>query len=494
MHESKMKFTNRNVLTLLILILIVGSLLRFYGLENQSLWNDELSSWQRSSYDNLYSVIDKGVRPDVHPPGYQIFLYFVEKYIGDSEPILRFPSAVSGVLSIFIIFLVGLRLYSYREGLIASAFMAVLWCPIYFSQEARVYSMLLLFTLLATHFWISILESLKGKARLSYYTIIGYIITGIISSYLHYFGLYLLLLQGLGAALFCIQRRRALVYVLLIYSLILLAYLPWLPTMWKHLTKGEIWIKPPGSITAIFVGYLHFSFNESKELLLFVMMLYSFLFVRSLCNILKFKEHENSRMTLLSPNLLLVLWLIVPLAGVYMKSILSPPVLTFRNLIISLPAAYLLLSRSITQLPLRSRYNAIVATAIVGLLLFHLIFRLDYYSKPHKQQFREAVNFIVEQDHVYRDSLIIGYAWNREYFNYYFKRKGSERRVDVIGGEERDISNVAEVISIQDPPYIWYICAHRTPDGKFMHFLNKRLRFIDHKKFLGADVWLFENK
>lgn len=494
MQLLKRNLTNKNALVLLILILILGSLLRFYGLNNQSLWNDELSSWVRSSYDNLSTVINKGVRPDDHPPGYDIFLYFVEKHIGDSEVILRFPSALTGVLSIFVIFLIGLRLYSYREGLIASALMAVLWCPIYYSQEARPYSMLLLFTLLATYFWIPVLKSLSKKVRLSYPTTFGYIITAIISCYLHYFGLYLIALQGLFAILFFIRRRQALVYILLIYFPILLAYLPWLPTMWEHLNKGPTWIKPPGTITFAFVRYLHFLFNKSKTLLLFVLMLYSFLFVRSLYNILKFKEYKNIRTALLSPGLLLVIWLIVPFVGVYIKSILSTPVLTRRNLIISLPAAYLLLSRSITQLPLHSKNKAIITLVIVGLFLFHLIFHMDYYSKPHKEQFREAVGFIVEHDRLYKNSLIIGYAWNRDYFNYYFERKGSDRRVNVLGGQEKDISNVAEVISTENPQYVWYVRAHRGPDVAFIDFLNRNLIFIDHKKFIDADVWLFENK
>ena len=52
------------------------------GLDNQSLWLDELSSQVRSNQKNLSEVINRNVRSDLHPPGYQILLYFVEKYIG----------------------------------------------------------------------------------------------------------------------------------------------------------------------------------------------------------------------------------------------------------------------------------------------------------------------------------------------------------------------------------------------------------------------------
>jgi len=389
--------------------------------------------------------------------------------------------------------------------------MAVLWCPIYYSQEARPYSILILLASLATYFWISILENLKEKVKPSYFTILGYIITAIISSYLHYFGLYLIVLQGLGAVLFFIRRRRALVYILSIYLLIILAYLPWLPAMWRQFFSPVTrqmgsWIpQPRTNIFNYYFQYLEFLFNNSRipfyrhshlaepysrPLLSIVLVLYLFLLVHSLYNIWRTKGCKNRKKMLFSPSFLLILWLIVPFTFIYIESKVGVPVLTFRNLIISLPAAYLLLSRSITQLPLRSRSRAVVASVIVGLFLSHL----QYYSKPFKYQFREAVYFIAERDHLYENSLIIGYAWNPAYFNFYFKKKGSVRRVNVMGGSRKDIPRIDKVIRRENPRYIWYIYAHRQPNPKFIAFLNKNLTLIEHKKFLGAAVLLFENK
>lgn len=39
----------------LFLVLSLGAFFRLYGLEAQSFWNDELSSWFRSNYDSLYA-------------------------------------------------------------------------------------------------------------------------------------------------------------------------------------------------------------------------------------------------------------------------------------------------------------------------------------------------------------------------------------------------------------------------------------------------------
>jgi len=492
METAKVHVVRKHVPVQLMLILVVGSLLRFYGLGSESLWNDELSSWRRSTYEDFSTVISEGVRPDVHPPGYHAILYLVEKYIGDSESTLRFPSALSGTISLYVVFLLGLRLYSHEEGLMASALMAVLWCPIYYSQEVRPYSMLLLFTLLATYFWLLVVSNLRRQTKASYYAIVAYVLSAIACSYLHYFGLYLVGLQGLGAAISCIRKRKAWLSVAAIYSAISLAYSPWVPTMWEHLNRGPIWISPPAGIARTSLACLRFFFNGSRAIVLFVLVMYSYLLLGHLYQVLSSSAYKNRRMTAFSPGLLLAAWLIVPFAGAYTRSRVSTPVLSSRNLIISLPAAYLLLSRSITQLPLRSRHRAVATCGLIGLLLVHLLFRRDYYSTAHKEQFREAVGFIVERDHLYKDSLIIGYAWHQDYFNYYFERRGSPRRVTVIAGHQKDIPKVGELITRQDLQYMWYIRGHRVPAVAFVDYLQENLTLIEHKELVGADVWLFQ--
>jgi len=63
MEPLKEILSKKTILVSLLLILSFGSFLRFYGLSNQSLWNDELSSWSRSNYENLTEVIKKGCYP-----------------------------------------------------------------------------------------------------------------------------------------------------------------------------------------------------------------------------------------------------------------------------------------------------------------------------------------------------------------------------------------------------------------------------------------------
>ena len=58
---------------LLIAIIAFAAALRFFDLSAESLWNDELYSWNASNQDKL-SETWAYVKGDVNPPGYQTLL------------------------------------------------------------------------------------------------------------------------------------------------------------------------------------------------------------------------------------------------------------------------------------------------------------------------------------------------------------------------------------------------------------------------------------
>ena len=529
---------NRTALALFATLLLAGSL-RFYGLEIQSLWADELSTWYNAGKDNLSEVVAmaRAGLQEATPPGYFFLIYFIEKYLGDSEWILRFPSAVAGVLSVLVIYLLGRRLYSPREGLIAALLLTVLWTPIYYSQEARAYSLLLLFALLATYFWVALVRDLAYGSRVSVYEALGYVVSAAAASYLHYYGLYLIGLQGLGAALLFVRRVRPLGYLALIYSLVLLAYLPWLVVVLSDLSQyGPAmsvrmnWLPSPHP-EAVW-DYLKFLFNHSEVLVGVVLALYLFLLLKGLHVLFKARRQEEPtriKDLFLSPGMLLALWLIVPFAGAYTISVLWSPFLVNRALIISLPAAYLLVARAVTQLPLRPKAQLGLVTGAAVLLVSHLLFSMDYYTEPHKEQFREAMQFVIENDRP--NSFIVscgsGYygpdypppkaIWepdnpqNRsttdtldyyrpedkfetEKFNYYLERQGSDRRVQAAACEAQDMSTLDALLKRNGYHYVFYVEAHNSPKPKtpLIQSLRNEYELVSREKLDGARVHLFK--
>jgi uncharacterized membrane protein len=127
-ERSLRSLLESRALLVLLAIMLLGAVLRFYGLGFQSLWSDELASWDFSNRETISQVIG-GVRSDDHPPLYSLILRFTQWIFGDSEWALRFPSAFAGWLCIPAIYLLGKRLYSESEGIKAALFLAVFWAP-----------------------------------------------------------------------------------------------------------------------------------------------------------------------------------------------------------------------------------------------------------------------------------------------------------------------------------------------------------------------------
>jgi len=474
----------------LSLILLLGTVLRLYGLENQSLWNDELESWRQSSFDTPMEVLREGVIPNTHPPAFQLLLYGVVQYLGSRETLLRLPSAVSGVLAIFVIYLLGRRLFSHREGLLAAFFLAVLWAPIYFSQEARNYSMLLLLTELAAYFWLGLVLHSRDRMPWRRTDISGYILTALAACYTHQFGLLLIALQALASLLFAAMQRRNGKRYALVYTGIALGYLPWLPAMLEQLghTQNISWIHPP-DITA-FPAFIAFALNRIKPMAILVLLLYLYLAIHFLVT-LRRQEALAWGMMLLSPEALLAYWLLVPFAIVYLISLVWTPMLTQRNLIILLPPVYLLLARAITQLPFNRGWKVGIALLLAGVPLYHMLFVQGYYRYPHKEQYREAVRYVIDRYSEESPSLIVGYAAYPEYFDYYFERFGSELRTALVAGKRGDVKTLTTLLTHAEPERLWYISAHKTPSAAFLELLEREMLLLDKKSFLGAEVRLF---
>jgi hypothetical protein len=126
----------------------VAAVLRFYGLGHQGFWFDEANTAQlvRFSPGKMLGLIPQS---ESTPPLYYCVAWVWARVFGDHEAGLRSLSAVAGVLVVPVAYAIGARLMSRRAGLIAAALTACSPLLIWYSQEARSYSMLVLLTALS---------------------------------------------------------------------------------------------------------------------------------------------------------------------------------------------------------------------------------------------------------------------------------------------------------------------------------------------------------
>ena len=490
----------------LALVFILGAGMRFYGLGVQSLWLDEACTWCTAEHPTLRQVAVQDRTWNMYPPGYPFLMHFVVKGLGESEVLLRLPSAIVGTLAIALMFWVGARFWSYREGLVAAGFTAVSLFPIYYAQEARPYAGLLFLVLASTVAWSYVMEDLLRGRRPRGWVFGLHVVAGILTCYWHYFGLLFIVLQGAASVVILPRKVRSAAWVLAGYGLMALGFTAWLPGLWFHWSHQHLGPQNPVPGSGIFVSffdYISAMFSHgrvraplSKAAAGAALAAMALVFLRGARAWRKAPKNPVRRRILWARGILLAGWLLLPFLLAFFKSTTSTSVFTHRNLTISLPAVYLLTARGLWLLPLPKRpvSHAVLAAVLLGAMLGRVLVFSGYYSFPHKDQFREAVDFVMQRQASPKGALVVGFGHNDATYRYYFKRYGVEHRLDLWAGREKDISELERLLEESRARYVWYLTADPYPDQTFAEYLNTHFTGQLKQEFSGVTVYLLEHR
>lgn len=122
-------------------VVVLGAFVRLAGLGDKSLWIDEsFSIWL--SRQPLGTVWRLTADLDLHPPLYYTLLHHWLAVGGDSEAAARSLSALVGVLTLPVVYLIGARVGGRSLGLVAAGLLAVSPMHVYYAQQARMYTLL----------------------------------------------------------------------------------------------------------------------------------------------------------------------------------------------------------------------------------------------------------------------------------------------------------------------------------------------------------------
>jgi mannosyltransferase len=157
--------------------LLVATGLRFVGLQS-SLWYDEILTLVDSVRQPLHEILTSFPGIYAHPL-YSLFAHASIAAFGESAWALRLPASVFGVATIGMVYLLGRRLLSRAEAWAGAAVLATSYHHVWFSQNARGYTLLGLLTLLTTHFLLRAED--RGHRR----DVAGYVLTSALGIYTH---------------------------------------------------------------------------------------------------------------------------------------------------------------------------------------------------------------------------------------------------------------------------------------------------------------------
>ena len=130
-------------------------------------WIDEIIALQRSFRLPMTDILTTFLG-DNHHPLYSIFARATLVLFGEAPWALRLPAVAFGVAAVAATYLVGRLVTSRREALIASLLLAVSYHHVWFSQNARGYTLIGFLAVLSTWLLLRMLESPSWRLALAF--------------------------------------------------------------------------------------------------------------------------------------------------------------------------------------------------------------------------------------------------------------------------------------------------------------------------------------
>jgi mannosyltransferase len=494
-HPSKRP--NLNQWSILIGLILLGAALRLPFLETQSIAFDESFSLAVSSAD--WGLLFQAILSDgVHPPLFYGLHKLNLAVMGHSEFGQRFMMAAFSLLGLPAIYQAGKRLFNPTVGSMAMLLLALNPLHIWFSQEARMYSLLsMLVTLSMVFFW----EAINHHQRRTWITL------GVINALIyliHYFGLLVPVIQcGYLMLTFKYNHKRLRAWtVSQIGAGVVLV--PWLVATFLRPVQSfgiGFLVRPALLDLPLTFWNLTTGINDYGVSALLTLIFFGAAFIAAL-----FIRAPGTRPPGSRPHLLLVCWGVVPILLIWIisqrRSFYADRYFSF-----CIPALLLLAAYGLFQLasPAQRRIVGVglVAATLTGLIA---MFMLPTYQKD---QWRLAADYIAHHeqpaDVVLLRSLHIKYA-----FDYYYEGRAESVPATVNLTEY----NVEELTSGAARAWLVFPYTRRPthypmqpltdesvwdleqdePARLKAWFEAHQANIVDSQRFLGIQLWLVDLK
>lgn len=496
----------------LIAIVTFAAFLRFLDIGSESYWLDEIVM-VRLAGDSLSAIVEE-LRDTANPPVYILLSYAWAQMFGTSEAATRSLSALAGVTSILMIYLVGREMYSRKVGVLAALIMALSTFQVWYSQEYRYYAVFQLTALMTAFFYVT---WLRYRYRLDLFAFVAF---SIITANVH---AYAVLFQ-IGLALhFLIQWRKLKplhVWWLVAQIVILLGVSPRLIEVVGALNANPAALDLTLGGTAFSTGAI-----TSPPLYAPLRTLVNFMFVQRsyvpwavvgvgaavmVSGVIVFALLRRavwfSALRVVTADiarrvrrresglLLLILWLVCPIVLAFLLSQLFGWMYLDRFVIIAAPAWYLL--QAVAMLELRRVIPVRLSIAVLLILASGGLW--TYYSETLKDEWRETAAY-VQENLAPGDAIAISYGIFpqdilniRDSFSWYYPGLSLECYVDVrldvdaVGKQMRACAVTAE--------RVWLVLYSATPDGEKLALttLPEDVELLETREFVGTTVYLLD--
>ena len=476
-------------------ILMVGLGLRLYHLGAPSFWFDEVGTLHQAGL-SLRELVAASVA-DNHPPLYA-FLLGLWLPSEPSETLVRVPSAILGVCSLPLLYRIGALLFSREIGLFASGLLAISPGHIWYSQEARSYSLLVLLTMVSTY---SLASALRQDGTRDW---VAYTAASVSGVYTHYLSASVLLFQSAFATFYYLkcQIRPSRKLLLALCSIAVLG----LPAALHvgHLLRRSPWqldwvagqVPEVGLLQLVLLGgqFGLGPYWPPPMAMIIGVPLFTILFVAGIWRLVT-PAHTTSRAPLAPPmsGWLCLFWLVIPVLLLLVVSQVKP-IWQFRYALVSLPAFLLVVAQGLASI--RMRGLKILVTG--GLLVASLLSIQKNYREPHKPDWR-AVALSIKSEFQNGDLILLDPPASRDQspLGFYIQRAGTRQDYPILwlSPEQRRDLSATLPRALEPWQRLWLVVydgPHAEVPGPAHRVLSGRHRRMREQQFYQLRLILYD--
>ena len=492
---------NRRHFSVLIVIFLGSLFFRIHNLGVESIWLDE----GFSVYFAKLSLSEIFFTPEGNPPLYYSFLHLWTMLFGYSEYAIRISSALFGIVSIIMIYMVAKHLFDKETAVLSALLLGLSVVHIEYAQEARTYSLSSLLTLFSMYFFIKLLTINTYK------NLIGYVFFSILLMYSHICGFYIIISQNICfISIFLLFKED---YTLnhkqwiLGQLILLILFIPWISIFLSNVLiwqgpGSQDWVTKP-SLGTILNAFIQFSGNTRVYVLMIVLVILSPLsiskngFIGSNVgwrNISQYIESYRWKIRLQNTDkiYILFLWLLIPILIPFIVSqfsVLSVPIFKIRYILVASLAFYILVAKGISNIN-----NKLIKSVTISVIIaFSLLSIWRYHTSLHKEQWREAVKYIDTNVHS-GDLLLFNAGIQDLVYNYYSQRDLPLKKSYPETTRNVDDVNIKELLpTVEGYQRVWVILSHEGENANLItDKLNEIYNLAFYKKYIGIKIYLFE--
>jgi mannosyltransferase len=344
---------------------------------------------------------------------------------GHSEVALRSLSVLLAVGALWVVIFLGRSLFGQRAALLAGVLFAVNPLFIQFAQDVRGYSLALLLVSASCFFFVRGIQQVDPPPKFCW---TAYTIVTALAAYTNFWAALVPLAQALSLAFLPSGRipwRRigssavALVVLLVPLGLLIQA----------TDSAGVNWAS--GSSAGRLFTHIR---SSVPHVALDALVLIAVVVVVAAIVLARRRPAIGEVFGRQWPVFFTACWLVVPVAAVVMLSLVDKPLLVVRYLMVSLPAAILLVAWVIERIAASARRGAVALAAVLLVLVLavSVVGSVQWYSKGGPQDFRSAVTFIADRAQP-GDGVLIFQPYERIPVEWYMAgRPATERDVKPV--------------------------------------------------------------